>query len=258
MRLLYEAANSIEAHMILNMIEQAGLKGRIDGEYLQGGVGELQAMGIVRVMVEESDYEQARELVKQWDAEQPKEITPKPENKSYVIGVGILGLVVGLASSILFYNTPKNEYGMDHNGDGILDEIWHYEGVRLRKTTVDRNFDGEPDIIFNYSFVMEKLTSSSADENFDGVFETEITYKNGNIDLSKLDTTGDGYKDYELKYKNGVIHEGIFRNPETGKAVKIQRFNGLKLTSATFDTDGDGEMDKVISYDEIEEFKEEL
>ena len=53
MKLLYEAANTVEAHMILNLLEQSSLSARIDGEYLQGGVGELQAIGIVRVMVDE-------------------------------------------------------------------------------------------------------------------------------------------------------------------------------------------------------------
>ena len=31
MKLVYQAANSIEAHMILHQFEQAGLSGRIDG-----------------------------------------------------------------------------------------------------------------------------------------------------------------------------------------------------------------------------------
>lgn len=32
MKLLYEASNSLEAHMILNLLEQEGLSGRIDGD----------------------------------------------------------------------------------------------------------------------------------------------------------------------------------------------------------------------------------
>ena len=72
MKLLYEAQNTLEAHMILNLLEQAGLLARIDGEYLQGGVGELQAIGLVRVMVEESDYAEANDIIKEWDARQPE------------------------------------------------------------------------------------------------------------------------------------------------------------------------------------------
>ena len=68
MRLLYEALNSIEAHLILNLLEQDGLTARIDGEYLQGGIGELQAAGMVRIMIEENDYAKGRVIVQVWDA----------------------------------------------------------------------------------------------------------------------------------------------------------------------------------------------
>jgi Putative prokaryotic signal transducing protein len=68
MRLIYEAPNTVEAHMILNLLEQAGLSARIDGEYLQGGIGELQVVGVVRVMVEEYDYPAAKLIIEEWDA----------------------------------------------------------------------------------------------------------------------------------------------------------------------------------------------
>ena len=42
---VFHAANSIEAHMVLHLLEQAGITGDLEGEYLQGGVGELPAGG---------------------------------------------------------------------------------------------------------------------------------------------------------------------------------------------------------------------
>lgn len=48
MRSVFEASSGLEAHMILNLLDQRGISGRIEGEYLQGG-GELQAMGFVHV-----------------------------------------------------------------------------------------------------------------------------------------------------------------------------------------------------------------
>jgi hypothetical protein len=60
MKLIYEASNTIEGHMILNLLEQAGLSGRVDGDYLQGGMGDLQTIGVIRVMVEDIDYDKAR------------------------------------------------------------------------------------------------------------------------------------------------------------------------------------------------------
>lgn len=71
MKNVYEASSGLDGHMILNLLELRSIKGRIEGEYLQGGIGELQAMGFVRVMVEEEDYNQARQIISEWEAIQP-------------------------------------------------------------------------------------------------------------------------------------------------------------------------------------------
>lgn len=54
--------------MILGLLEQQRIPGRIEGEYLQGGVGELQAMGLVRVLVSEADYADARKIINEWES----------------------------------------------------------------------------------------------------------------------------------------------------------------------------------------------
>jgi hypothetical protein len=102
MRTLYEASNSLEAHMILNLLELQGLSGRIDGEYLQGGMGELPAAGLVRVMVAEEDYQAAKEIVNKWEASQPAPSTQDPPTKSpsqSLIFFG--GVVVGFLLALL-------------------------------------------------------------------------------------------------------------------------------------------------------------
>lgn len=75
MKTLYQASNSLEAHMILNLLEIEGIAGRIDGEFLQGGIGELPAAGLVRVMVAEEDYPAARKIIERWEAAQPPQST---------------------------------------------------------------------------------------------------------------------------------------------------------------------------------------
>jgi hypothetical protein len=57
--------------MILNLLEQRGISGRIEGEYLQGGVGELSAMGFVRMLVADEDYAEAMRIISAWEAIQP-------------------------------------------------------------------------------------------------------------------------------------------------------------------------------------------
>lgn len=66
--LLYQAANTIEAQILVDVLAQTGISGEIQGAYLQGGVGELQALGVVRVMVAEEDYTRARVVADKWDA----------------------------------------------------------------------------------------------------------------------------------------------------------------------------------------------
>ena len=95
MKCVYDAANSLEAYMILNLLEVEGIAGRVEGEHLQGGVGELQAMGIVRVMVNTVDYDQAKKLVREWDAKQSQWEVPTPKKRQSVIPIWLFGFISG-------------------------------------------------------------------------------------------------------------------------------------------------------------------
>lgn len=71
METVFTADNGFEAHHILNLLNQAGIEGRVEGEYLQGAFGELPpAMGMVRVLVDELDVEAANQIVADWAASQ--------------------------------------------------------------------------------------------------------------------------------------------------------------------------------------------
>jgi len=67
---IYEAANGVEAQLILNLFNQANIQGRIDGKYLQGGIGELQPSGFVSIWVDDEDIINAKEILRQWDAKE--------------------------------------------------------------------------------------------------------------------------------------------------------------------------------------------
>lgn len=127
MKLLYEAQNSVEAYMILNLVEQAGLSGRVDGEYLQGGVGELQAFGVVRVMIDEGDYLAAREIIQEWDSSQPALEPDVPVEKKSNIGSAIAGFVVGAISMAVYFHTPVSCGGVDYQHDGVMDTVYEYD-----------------------------------------------------------------------------------------------------------------------------------
>jgi len=252
MKLLYEAANTIEAHMILGLLEQAGLTARIDGEYLQGGIGELQAIGVVRVMINEGDHGQGKSVLEAWDANQPSP-EPMPQIKkenSYLSVLG--GFVAGIIVMVLYCNTPMTDDGIDYNGDGSLDEKWKYVNYRMAEMELDRNLDAKLDLISKYDR-KGLIESSKSDDDFNGTFETQSYYKNGSSVWLKSDTTGDGFKDYRIDFKHGLINTVSYIDPITMHVIKVEHYGSLKLESAELDTNRDGILDTVVEYDEIGE-----
>lgn len=69
MRIVYRAENIIDAHLVRNVLEGAGIPAHVAGEYLTGAMGELPVMGLLTVMVAEHDVPAASDLVAQVDAE---------------------------------------------------------------------------------------------------------------------------------------------------------------------------------------------
>ena len=107
MRSVFEASTGLDAHMILNLLELRGISGRIEGEYLQGGIGELQAMGFVRVLVAEEDYAEARQIISEWESIQPPAEDSKPEARaSGRIRIFVSGLIVGAGIMYWFLKVP--------------------------------------------------------------------------------------------------------------------------------------------------------
>lgn len=106
MRTVYEARNSLEAHVVRDVLRQQGITAHVLGEFLQGGMGDLPA-GMVRLAVEEPDADRAETLVRAWDAEQT-EPTPPPTTKpapptSAVFALGVLAgaLLMAAAQGLL-------------------------------------------------------------------------------------------------------------------------------------------------------------
>lgn len=62
---VFDALNSIEAHSIKIYLIGNGIDARVGGDYLQGAMGELPALGIVRVFVDEKDEIRAKKLIRE-------------------------------------------------------------------------------------------------------------------------------------------------------------------------------------------------
>lgn len=105
MKLIYEAQNSVEAHLIKDLLNQSHIEARVDGEYLQGGVGELQASGIVRVMINDEDHDLAIKIIRQWEAHLPSANEApleqyRPPYSGLVVGLILFVLAASLLSFI--------------------------------------------------------------------------------------------------------------------------------------------------------------
>lgn len=64
---IYDASNSLEANLLKGILEQEGVSALISGEYLQGGLGELPAMGLISILVEEHDQKRATNIIRDWE-----------------------------------------------------------------------------------------------------------------------------------------------------------------------------------------------
>lgn len=63
MKTVYIAQHSIDAHVVRGLLESHGIHAIVTGDYLQGGIGELPAFGIVEVRVAENDMAEARSII---------------------------------------------------------------------------------------------------------------------------------------------------------------------------------------------------
>lgn len=63
MKVVYEAANLIDAHLVRHALEAAEIPVFLRGEQLLGGMGELPLFGVIAVCVPDVVWPQARDIV---------------------------------------------------------------------------------------------------------------------------------------------------------------------------------------------------
>ncbi len=249
MKTLYEPSNALEAHMLHDLLLQEGIQARVDGAYLQGAVGELPASGLVRLVVGEDDYERARAVIQRWEAtEVPAPIAPPAAPRAGGFRSMLAGVLIGVAGAYFFLRAPVNSDGIDYNHDGKLDVAWRYSpSGNFLGTRVDRNLDGKTDYV-ETADKQGGIESAEADEDFDGVFETQYRFRAGNIESGESDTDGDTLVDVRSSYRHGVLARVDYLNPYTGLPLRVEHYRLSSLQSADVDTDKDGRLDTRYRY----------
>ena len=65
MRIVYRAENLVDAHLVKDVLDQAGIPCFINGEYLIGGIGQLPARDFLAVSVPDVCVEAAEPRVRE-------------------------------------------------------------------------------------------------------------------------------------------------------------------------------------------------
>ncbi|MEZ5542311.1 MAG: DUF2007 domain-containing protein [Pseudomonadota bacterium] len=254
MQSVYEAPTALDAYMVLNLLEQQGIGGRVDGEYLPGAVGELQALNLVRVMVDDADAVRARQVIAAWEATQVTgETVPARKSSAGLTGF-LLGCIAGGGMMFWAYHSPVTEGGVDTDGDGVLDVRRFYRDNRLSRTESDRNLDGAADAIKYYDRRgLEK--AAEYDDDFDGVFEARYSYVDGELAAGEADLDQDGHVDHRSIYRYGRLAELVISGAGADRRGARQLFHRGKLVAAEYDADGDGNYDVNHVYDYFGELR---
>lgn len=258
MKCVFEASNGVEAHMIKNLLLLENVVGEVFGEHLQGGVGDLQAFGIVRVMVSEQDYPRAHQIIMEWEAAQPVHAASESaqgQKKGGLTGA-LIGFLTGVIAMALYFQSSVEYGGIDHDGDGEFDEHFEYLNGYLRSVKMDRNRDGKIDLIYEYS-VSGLAKTSLFDNDFDARFEMRCSIRKGNTVACRTDDDDDGFYEHKEDYLNGVVSSISFFDPVTKKLKKKQYYNDAVLSHADIDLDGDQHLETRYHYDEYQELSKE-
>lgn len=102
MQTVYNANTGLEAHMIKNLLWQHEIESEVLGEHLQGGIGELSAIGMVRVLVSDEDVTSAQTIIREWESSHPDEQYDQNRlNPHTRLADVVLGFVLGVASVLL-------------------------------------------------------------------------------------------------------------------------------------------------------------
>ncbi len=80
MRVVYEADQLFDAHLVRGRLAAEGIQAWVRGEYLAGGIGELPLAGLLAVCVAEDDAPRALALIAAWRDEPPLEDDALPDD----------------------------------------------------------------------------------------------------------------------------------------------------------------------------------
>ncbi|WPP00689.1 DUF2007 domain-containing protein [Pseudomonas sp. HR96] len=80
MRRVYEPGSLMEAQMLVDMLASEGVQAYLSGGDLVGGMGDLPAMGLLSLNVDNDQAEHARQLIAEYNAALPLSGDDQPDS----------------------------------------------------------------------------------------------------------------------------------------------------------------------------------
>lgn len=257
MKYVYSPSNSVEAHMIVHLLAQSDIQAFIHGEALSGATGDLPLHDLIKIGVVDEDYDRAREIILEWEKQNPSESISAGERNasaSMVLLAAVLGIILGALVSVQWTDIEEkfrdNEVEADTNNDGKTDIIYYYKSSKssyAEYIRTDTNFDGKFDEI-TYFDEHGAITSNKQDIDYNGTLETMSRYEKGILVSSETDSDGDGKADifWDVRLKQQKILD-----LKTGEAARIWYMNDFWVEAADFDADSDGFLETHETYDRL-------
>jgi hypothetical protein len=269
MQTIYNAANEIDAQMLVDRLSAEGIAAHIIGSHLAGAMGELPMGGFMRVQVADADVARASTIVTEWQGVMEKDV-PDPESDSAANGSdsapvstriphggGIwmlfAGAFIGALSTYALLRLPPNEDEVDFDKDGVIDETYHYDGVLLRSISTDRNGDGRADWRNLFSDGDDGGGTILHDDDFDGRDEARTDVRKGSYALTEFDLDGDGFYEVREVFVHGVLDERIHMAAPDGGVIKREEFVHGVLARSEADLDRDGTFETRWTFDALGE-----
>lgn len=258
MKRVYEAANITDAYLIRDVLAQAGIPAHVQGQYLQGALGELPVSGMIYVQVAEADAERARQTIDDWTQATPESVddatsasvatVDRPRSSVLrTLAVFGFGIAIGAVATWSQLRGPETAETADRNGDGSADEWFYYSGDLLLRVESDRNRDGTPDSITHYDR-HGAARRAEDDDDFDGRKETVHRYHDGLWAESTLDDDGNGSPEYRAEAAAGVVYLEEWLDPSGSVVKNVFHARGRPVRS-DLDTDLDGHLDTRRHFD---------
>lgn len=86
MKIVYHAADILEAHIVAGMLTASGVEAYVGGHYLQGAIGNLPPLGFANVSVADDDFDVAMTVIGEYEQGQEAR-AERPADDDGAVGV---------------------------------------------------------------------------------------------------------------------------------------------------------------------------